>query len=612
MKEIHKSNTLLDSLFKYVRIQPYFFHKEVKMKNNKQNQSLNLRKDFKLIYKRFGPYVKQHKWQYLMAFIGIVLAAIGSGGSAHVIQPLIDNVFNTKNEAMLYIMPLVLVTIFFIKGLGVYMQGYYLSYINANVENLVRQKVMKRVLEFELDFFNRMRSGEILARISDISTVSYFATSYLMNFLSTILTIIAYSVVIVYNGSFLALLALMIMPLSIIPIRFIAKKLRTIANQSFQTSVNMNSRVFEIINNMEIIKASNGEKLEFKQYKEYSNEMFRLGRKSTRVGLLTSPLMELFGALGMAIVVIIGGLEVLHDKMSPGQFFSLLAAMFLLYKPLKGLNGSFAGIQPALVANERLSDIIDREPKIIDGKEILQSPIQSIEAQNITLKYDDFTAINNLTLKFERNTTTAIIGKSGSGKSSFMSLLLRLYEPDEGRILINNYDLKNLSQESLRKNISIVTQRIFIFHGSIASNVAYGMEIDKEKVIDALKKAQAYDFVSQLDDGIDTILDEFGTNLSGGQRQRIAIARAIYKNPDILILDEATSALDEETEESIKDALATLQKDKILIVVAHRPSTIELAQRVVQMSEGKILNIWTQQEYQEERRKGRVKDEDFA
>ncbi|TLD84935.1 ABC transporter ATP-binding protein [Helicobacter trogontum] len=582
------------------------------MKNNKQNQSLNLRKDFKLIYKRFGPYVKQHKWQYLMAFIGIVLAAIGSGGSAHVIQPLIDNVFNTKNEAMLYIMPLVLITIFFIKGLGVYMQGYYLSYINANVENLVRQKVMKRVLEFELDFFNRMRSGEILARISDISTVSYFATSYLMNFLSTILTIIAYSVVIVYNGSFLALLALMIMPLSIIPIRFIAKKLRTIANQSFQTSVNMNSRVFEIINNMEIIKASNGEKLEFKQYKEYSNEMFRLGRKSTRVGLLTSPLMELFGAIGMAIVVIIGGLEVLHDKMSPGQFFSLLAAMFLLYKPLKGLNGSFAGIQPALVANERLSDIIDREPKIIDGKEILQSPIQSIEAQNITLKYDDFTAINNLTLKFERNTTTAIIGKSGSGKSSFMSLLLRLYEPDEGRILINNYDLKNLSQESLRKNISIVTQRIFIFHGSIASNVAYGMEIDKEKVIDALKKAQAYDFVSQLDDGIDTILDEFGTNLSGGQRQRIAIARAIYKNPDILILDEATSALDEETEESIKDALATLQKDKILIVVAHRPSTIELAQRVVQMSEGKIINIWTQQEYQEERRKGRVKDEDFA
>lgn len=582
------------------------------MTDDKQTQSLNLRKDFKLVYKRFGPYVKQHKWQYFMVLVGMVLAALGSGGSAYVIQPLIDDVFKDKNEAMLYIMPLVLITIFFIKGLGIYMQGYYLSYINANVENLVRQKVMKRVLGFELDFFNRMRSGEILARISDISVVSYFATGYLMNFLSTILTIIAYSAVIVYNGSFLALLALMIMPLSIIPIRFIAKKLRSLANQSFQTSVNMNSRVFEIINNIEIIKASNGEKLEFKQYKDYSNEMFRLGRKSTRVGLLTSPLMELFGSIGMAIVIIIGGLEVLRDNMSAGQFFSLMAAMFLLYKPLKGLNGSFAGVQPALVANERLSDIIDRESKIIDGKEILKAPIESIEAQNITLKYDDFTAINNLSLEFKRNTTTAIVGKSGSGKSSLMSLLLRLYEPNEGKILINSYDLKDLSQESLRKNISIVTQRIFIFHGSIASNVAYGMEIDEEKVIDALKKAQAYEFVSQLDDGIETILDEFGTNLSGGQRQRIAIARAIYKNPDILILDEATSALDEETEESIKDALATLQKDKILIVVAHRPSTIELAQRVVQMSEGKILNIWTQQEYQEERKRGRVKDEDLA
>lgn len=582
------------------------------MTDDKQTQSLNLRKDFKLVYKRFGPYVKQHKWQYFMVLVGMVLAALGSGGSAYVIQPLIDDVFKDKNEAMLYIMPLVLITIFFIKGLGIYMQGYYLSYINANVENLVRQKVMKRVLGFELDFFNRMRSGEILARISDISVVSYFATGYLMNFLSTILTIIAYSAVIVYNGSFLALLALMIMPLSIIPIRFIAKKLRSLANQSFQTSVNMNSRVFEIINNIEIIKASNGEKLEFKQYKDYSNEMFRLGRKSTRVGLLTSPLMELFGSIGMAIVIIIGGLEVLRDNMSAGQFFSLMAAMFLLYKPLKGLNGSFAGVQPALVANERLSDIIDRESKIIDGKEILKAPIESIEAQNITLKYDDFTAINNLSLEFKRNTTTAIVGKSGSGKSSLMSLLLRLYEPNEGKILINNYDLKDLSQESLRKNISIVTQRIFIFHGSIASNVAYGMEIDEERVIDALKKAQAYEFVSQLDDGIETILDEFGTNLSGGQRQRIAIARAIYKNPDILILDEATSALDEETEESIKDALATLQKDKILIVVAHRPSTIELAQRVVQMSEGKILNIWTQQEYQEERKRGRVKDEDLA
>lgn len=575
-------------------------------------QKLNLKKDFKLVYKRFMPYIKMHKWQYTMVVIGMILSAVGAGGSAQIIQPLMDNIFQSKSELMLYIVPLALIAIFFVKSLGVYIQGYYMSYINSNVENLVRQEVVKHVLNFELDFFNKMRGGEILARIGDISTVSYFATSYLIGITSTLLTILAYSAVIVYNGSFLALVAFIVMPLSIIPIRLIARKLRHIANKSFQTGVGMSSRVLEIMNNIEIIKASSGEKLEFNQYKDYSNEMFRLGRKSARVGLLTSPLMELFGSIGMAIVIIIGGLEVLNNNMTPGEFFALMAAMFLLYKPLKGLNGSFAGIQPALVANERISELLDKKPQITDGKKILNAPIHDIKVKDVVLKYDDFTAINNISIDFKRNTTTALIGKSGSGKSSLMNLLLRLYDPNSGEININDCNIKEFSQESLRKNISIVTQRIFIFHGTISSNVAYGMDIDEERVIDALKKAQAYEFVESMPDSINTILDEFGTNLSGGQRQRIAIARAIYKNPDILILDEATSALDEQTEENIKDALTELKKDKILIVVAHRPSTIELAERVIQMSEGKIINIWTQKQYQEERLKGRVKDEDIA
>mgnify|MGYP003371107848 CR=1 FL=1 len=582
------------------------------MKKEEENKKPNLREDIKLVYKRFGPYIKQHRWRYLMVILGMICTAVGTAGTAYVMKPLIDNIFKAKDELALYLVPLALVGVFLLKDFGLYIQSYYLAYISSNVESLLRQKVISHLLKLELDYFNRKRTGAIIAQLGDVGVATSFATTYFMNLANTIATILAYSVIIIMHGSFLALLAFAVMPLSIIPIRLIARKLRSLSNLSFKVGADMNSRLLEIINNIEIIKASNGEKLEFKQYKEHSDAAFKIGTRTSRYSLLSSPFMEFFGSLTFAAVIIVGGLEVLHGKMSPGQFFSLMASMFLLYRPLKGLNGSFGGVQPAIAANERISELLDREPKIVDGKEILKAPIESIEAQNITLKYDDFTAINNLSLKFERNTTTAVIGKSGSGKSSLMSLLLRLYEPNEGKILINDYDLKDLSQESLRKNISIVTQRIFIFHGSIASNVAYGMEIDEEKVIDALKKAQAYEFVSQLDDGIETILDEFGTNLSGGQRQRIAIARAIYKNPDILILDEATSALDEETEESIKDALATLQKDKILIVVAHRPSTIELAQRVVQMSEGKILNIWTQQEYQEERKRGRVKDEDLV
>ncbi len=575
-------------------------------------EKLNLKRDVTLLYKRFGPYITMHKWHYFMIVIGMILAAIGSGGSAYVIKPLIDNVFSAKNEAMLYLVPLAVIAIFFIKGLGSYMQGYYLSYVHTNTERLVRQKILEHVLTFELDFFNKKRGGELIARMNDISIVSDFATKYLIQFTSNCLTIIAYASVIVYNGSFLAFIAFAIMPLSLIPIRIIAKKLRSLANKNFATNVNMSSKTMEILNNIEIIKASNGERIEYEQFKQDSDKMFHLSRKSARISLLTSPFMELFGAIGIAIIVIIGGLEVLHDNMTSGEFFSLIAALFLLYKPIKAFNGSFAGVQPALVANERLSDIIDRVSTIQDGTQKLQSPIQSIEVRNVTLQYDDLIAINKLSTSFQRNSVTAIVGKSGSGKSSLMNLILRLYEPTEGNIFINNHDLKSLTQESLRENIAIVTQRIFIFHDTIANNIAYGLAMDEEKVIQALQKAQAYEFVQNMEKGIHTMLDEFGTNLSGGQRQRIAIARAIYKNPDILILDEATSALDEQTEESLKITLNELRKDKILIIIAHRPSTIELAERVLQMSEGRIINEWNQKEYQEARYKKQITDDDIV
>ena len=575
-------------------------------------EKLNLKRDVTLLYKRFSPYIKMHKWHYVMIVIGMILAAIGSGGSAYVIKPLIDNVFSAKNEAMLYLVPLAVIAIFFIKGLGSYIQGYYLSYVHTNTERLVRQKILEHVLTFELDFFNKKRGGELIARMNDISIVADFATKYLIQFTSNCLTIIAYASVVVYNGSFLAFIAFAIMPLSLIPIRIIAKKLRSLANKNFATNVNMSSKTMEILNNIEIIKASNGERIEYEQFKRDSDKMFHLSRKSARISLLTSPFMELFGAIGIAIIVIIGGLEVLHDNMTSGEFFSLIAALFLLYKPIKAFNGSFAGVQPALVANERLSDIIDRVSTIQDGTQKLQSPIQSIEVRNVTLQYDDLIAINKLSTSFQRNSVTAIVGKSGSGKSSLMNLILRLYEPTEGNIFINDHDLKTLTQESLRENIAIVTQRIFIFHDTIANNIAYSLAMDEERVIQALQKAQAYEFVQNMEKGIHTMLDEFGTNLSGGQRQRIAIARAIYKNPDILILDEATSALDEQTEESLKTTLNELRKDKILIVIAHRPSTIELAERVLQMSEGRIINEWNQEEYQEARYKKQITDDDIV
>ncbi|RDU72916.1 ABC transporter ATP-binding protein [Helicobacter aurati] len=573
---------------------------------------LNLKKDIKLFFKRYWHYIVMHKWHYSMVLFGIIIGAIGSGGSAYVVKPLTDKVFEAKDETMLYLVPLALIAVFFVKGLGAYIHGYYMSYISANVNRLMREDMLKHLLSFELGFFDKKRGGELFARINDIGTVTDFATCYLMNLVNTCLTILAYAVVILYNGSFLALLAFAIMPLCLIPIRIIAKKLRSLANESFQSGANMSSRLLEIFNNIEIIKANCGEKLEYNNYKRESDNMFRLTRKSTRTSLLTSPIMEFLASIAIALVIIIGGREVIHGQLTTGEFFSITAAMLLLYKPIKNLNGSFVGVQAALVASERISDILDREPNIKDGTKTLQAPIQSIEVKNVTLKYDDFEALKNLDARFERNTVTALIGKSGSGKSSLVNLILRFYEPSCGNVIINGIDIKDLQQTSLREHIAIVTQRIFIFHGSIASNVAYGNTIDEERVIDALKKAQAYEFVESFELGIHAMLEEFGTNLSGGQRQRIAIARAIYKNPDILILDEATSALDEHTEEVFKNTLNLLKKDKILIIIAHRPSTIELAERILRIDKGHVINEWNQQEYQEARQTGKITNADIA
>ena len=572
----------------------------------------SLKKDIKLFIKRYWPYIVMHKWYYFMVGIGMGLTAVGAAGSAYIMKPLIDSVFLAKDTAMLYIVPLALMATFLVKGLGSYVFGYYMSYISSNVNRLMREDMLKHLLKFELEFFDKKRGGEIFARIGDVGTVTSFATTYLMNLLNNCFTILGYAAVIVYNGSFLALLAFSIMPLSVIPIRLIARRLRRIASSGFQTGADMSSRLLEIFNNIEIIKANSGEKLEYNNYKRSSDNAFRLSKKSMRVSLLSSPIMELLASIAMSVVIIIGGSEVIRGELTPGDFSALMAAMFLLYRPIKALNGSFAGVQGALVASERISEILDREPKIKDGELTLQAPINTVELQGVSLRYSGFEALSNLSVSFHRDTVTALIGRSGSGKSSLVNLILRFYEVSEGSVCINGINVKDLKQASLREHIAIVTQRIFIFHGSIASNVAYGSDIDEERVIDALKKAQAYEFVESFEAGIHATLEEFGTNLSGGQRQRIAIARAIYKNPDILILDEATSALDEHTEEVFKETLNALKKDKILIVIAHRPSTIELAQRVIRIDSGRVLSELTQEEYQEARRRGKITNADIA
>jgi len=276
--------------------------------------------------------------------------------------------------------------------------------------------------------------------------------------------------------------------------------------------------------------------------------------------------------------------------MTVGAFFAFSAALFMLYTPIKRISNLYNQAQDAVVANERMFELLNTEPIIKSGKKELKEQIKHLSVMHISLKYEDTLALNNVSIGVDRGESIAFVGDSGAGKSSLVNLLVRFYDPSEGEIIINEkYNLKELTLESLHKKIAYVTQRIYIFNDSIAQNVAYGEEFSKERVKEALAKAHALEFIEKLDKGIDTILSENGNNLSGGQRQRIALARAIYKQPDILILDEATSALDNKSEALIQKALEALKHEMITITVAHRLSTIENCDAILVFKEGEII-----------------------
>jgi subfamily B ATP-binding cassette protein MsbA len=311
--------------------------------------------------------------------------------------------------------------------------------------------------------------------------------------------------------------------------------------------------------------------------------------KQIRTNALTAPIMEVLGSVAIGLVIYIGGKEVIEGHITVGTFFAFAAALFMLYDPIKTLSKLYNKAQDAITANIRMHELLDTKPDITSGDKELTDTIEMISLENVSLDYNDTPALRNINLKAKKGDAIALVGDSGAGKSSLVNLLVRFYDPSSGEILINNSDNKKFTLTSLHKKIAYVTQRIYIFNDSIATNVAYGEEIDEKRVVEALEKAYAMEFINKLDDGIHTLLSENGDNLSGGQRQRIALARELYKNPDILILDEATSALDNKSEALIQKALKELKSEMITFTVAHRLSTIEDADTILVFHDGEII-----------------------
>ncbi|WP_456489402.1 ABC transporter ATP-binding protein [Caminibacter pacificus] len=540
------------------------------------------------LLKEYLPYYKNYKKEIFFAIIGMILVSAATAATAYLVKPVLDKIFIQKNEQMLYILPLAIIAAYLLKGIGAVLQQYYVSYIGEDIVRQIRDKFLNHILNFELDYFKKTHSGELVSRIiNDINRIQNAISNQMANMLRDILMAIFLLAVVIYQNPRLAFFALIILPIIIYPIGKISKKLKKLSKEAQVKTAELNQHLSEIFKNIETIKAYNAKKYELDEFKKHNLKYLKINLKTIKTRAFLIPILETLSATIAAIVIIIGGKEVIEGKMSVGAFFSFMTALFMLTDPIRRISMSYSKMQDAIAANERLKELFKKLPQISSGKERLKE-INDITFKNVSLKYGDKTALKNINYKAKKPKIIGLVGDSGGGKSSFVSLILRFYDASEGEILINDKNIKNYDLHSLREKIAYIPQNIHIFNDTIAANIAYGKEIDEEKVKNALKKANLLDFVESLENGIYTILNEGGSNLSGGQRQRIAIARALYKNPDVLILDEATSALDNKSEAVIMKTIENLN-DKLVFIVAHRLSTIENADEILVFKNGKIV-----------------------
>lgn len=549
------------------------------------------------LFLRFSPYFKNYIPQFSFSIIGMIFASLGTAASAYLVKPVLDDIFINKKEDLLYILPYAIILVYFLKELGRYTQTYFTAYIGQDIVRRFRNRLLKHMLSLDISFFHKHRSGELISRnISDIERVRSVVSNMIPEFIREIITIVGLLVVVVYQSLHLSFFALIIMPLAIYPLSRLAKKMKKISFKSQEKNSDITSKLSEIFNNIEIIKSNNASEYELNNFKEQNFKFFFLNLKAVKISSLASPLMEVLGSIGVSVVIIIGGKEVIDGQMSVGSFFSFLTALFMLYTPIKRISSLYNQMQDAIAAGERTFEILEQTPSIKDGNTLMPTSINNIIFKNVSLNYDRHQALKDVSLHVNKGDFIALIGSSGGGKSSLVNLLVRLYDTSSGDIFINDINIKDINLTSLRDKISFVTQRVYIFNDTIAANVAYAKNIDEQKIKQCLIQANAYEFVKNFENGIYEKLDEFGTNLSGGQRQRIAIARALYHDPEILILDEATSALDNTSEKQITKAIENIIKNKITFVIAHRLSTVLKANKIVLLKQGTIKAVGTHEE----------------
>jgi len=513
---------------------------------------------------------------------------------AALLQPMLDG-GTVDQDFPIWLVPLAIIVLFLIRGVAGYVSTYYMAWIGWAVIKQLRTEVFAKYLTLPTAFYDEASSGELISRITfNSQKVANAASSSLTVIVRDTLTSIGLLALMFWHSWQLSLCMLVIGPIIGFLVKRMSKQFRK-ASRNIQDSMGDVSHVIqEAIDGSRVVKIFGGQAGELERF-ENANETNRwFNMRETRIRALNVPIIQFLVALALAIIVFIASGGLLgDDRLSPGQFMSFVGAMLLLFQPMRRLTTVNSQIQQGIAAGESLFATLDLDSEIDTGTETVKPPVKSIEFRDVTMAYreDKPTVLNGVSLRINAGETVALVGESGSGKTSLISLLPRMYNFDSGEILVNDTPVQNYTLASLRSMISYVSQDVVLFNDTIINNIAYGTgaTVDRETVEAACEAAHAADFIQKLDDGYDTLVGENGVMLSGGQRQRVAIARALLKNAPILILDEATSALDNESERKVQQGLDTLMVGRTTLVVAHRLSTIENADRIVVMKQGQVV-----------------------
>lgn len=545
-------------------------------------------------FKRLWQFIRLYKSGLIVAVVALVVNAISDTYMISLLKPLLDEGFGRVESDFLRTLPLIVFAMMFIRGVSGFVSTYCLSWVSGNVVMQIRRMVFNHFMHMPVSYFDKEKTGNLLSRITyDSEQVSAATSSALVSIVREGASIIGLLVLMFYNSWQLSLVLFAVAPVVAWGIGIVSKRFRKISKNMQTMMGHVTASAEQMLKGHKVVLSYGGQDIEGKRFEKVSNQMRQQSMKLVTAQAAANPIIQMIASVAIVVVLYLASIDSIKDQLTPGTFTVVFSAMFGLMRPLKALTSVTSQFQRGMAASQTLFALVDLGTEKNEGRFIVERAQGDVAVKNVSFTYEgtEKPALENVSFDIPRGKTVALVGRSGSGKSTIASLFNRFYDVNSGCITLDGHDIRDYELKNLREQFALVSQNVHLFNDTIANNIAYATEgnYSREDIERAANLAHAMEFISKMDGGLDAMIGENGASLSGGQRQRVAIARALLRDAPVLILDEATSALDTESERAIQSALDELQKDKTVLVIAHRLSTIENADEILVVDEGAIV-----------------------